>query len=206
MHVMYHLYILLLLCATLPLQAVIAALTILTSGRPVFFTQERVGKNGKPFLLYKFRTMRTDAGDRKRQLLRQNEADGPVFKIKNDPRYTRFGRFLSHTGLDELPQLYNVFCGDMALIGPRPLPVSEARKLAPWMKKREDLLPGIISPAILGGKYHQNFRAWMKSDIRYVQTKNIIYDSRLTVAAVRFLFVIFWRETLHSLRSIFRER
>ncbi|MCX8009369.1 MAG: sugar transferase [Patescibacteria group bacterium] len=105
---------------------------------------------------------------------KHNEADGPVFKIHNDPRLTKFGAFLYHTGLDEIPQLFNVLFGTMAIIGPRPLPVEEARKLKPWQKQRECVLPGIISPWILDGYHKNTFNEWMESNIEYTQKQIIL--------------------------------
>ncbi len=176
-----------------PVLAVITVFIAFTSGFPVIFRQVRVGKNGELFTIYKFRTMIRSADKKKRQLMKQNESDGPVFKIRNDPRFTRIGAFLSHTGLDELPQIINVLRGEMALIGPRPLPVSEAKKLKAWMKVREQILPGIISPAILTGKYHENFNSWMRSDVMYVQKKNAIGDVRLFLQSFSFLAKLFVR-------------
>lgn len=137
--------------------------------------------------MYKFRTMRLGAEDEQSSLYTHNESDGPVFKMRNDPRFTVLGKFLAHTGLDEIPQLYNVLRGEMALFGPRPLPVAEAAKLKPWQRKRHDIKPGILSPAILTGKYHEDFDAWMKSDIAYIKEKSFIYDMHLAKRAVKFL-------------------
>ena len=153
----------------------------------IFFRQKRIGKNGKPFVMYKFRTMRLGAEKEQLSLRKYNESDGPVFKIHNDPRFTVLGKFLAHTGLDELPQLYNVVRGDMALFGPRPLPVSEAAKLTPWQKKRHAIKPGILSPAILTGKYHEEFDAWMKSDIAYAKEKSVRRDVSLALHSTAFL-------------------
>jgi len=133
-------------------------------------------------------------------MVSKNESSGPTFKIHNDPRFTRIGKFLSHTGLDELPQVFNVLHGDMALIGPRPLPVSEAEKLKPWMQARERVLPGIISPAILTGGYHKNFIAWMKSDVAYAKEKNVYTDMVLLIRMIPFLFGLVWREIIRPLK------
>lgn len=172
---------------------VIGIMVFLLSGKPVLFLQERVGKNGKRFVMYKFRTMIPNADNLKRRYTPRNESEGPVFKIYNDPRFTVIGRFLSHTGLDELPQFLNVLRGDMAFIGPRPLPIAEVKKLKPWMKVREQILPGIISPAILTGKYHENFELWMRSDVSYVKKKNALGDVRLFLQSFSFLARLFIR-------------
>lgn len=190
----YSFAVLLLFFVSLPLQAVVSILIWSTSGIPLFFTQKRIGKVGKPFTMYKFRTMRAGAEKEQRNFRRRNESDGPVFKIHNDPRYTKVGKFLAHTGLDELPQLLNVLRGDMALFGPRSLPVSEAAKLKSWQQKRHDIKPGILSPAILTGKYHEDFNAWMKSDVAYVKNKSFMYDLRLAWQTLKFLINLFLQE------------
>jgi len=178
---------------TLPLQAAIALAVLLTSGPPVIFRQKRIGKNGRIFTLYKFRTMVPDAERRKQKLRGENEATGPAFKIRNDPRFTAIGKILSHTGLDELPQLYNMVKGDMVFFGPRPLPVAEAKKLTSWMRVRETVLPGVISPAILTGKYHKDFNAWMKSDAVYVLHKSVTHDIGLFFRLIPFAAGMVWR-------------
>ena len=145
--VLYLLAVVAIFLLSLPVQVIIVVLIMLTSGFPIIFRQRRMGKKGQPFVMYKFRTMVRDAEKAKRNYVSLNESVGPVFKIHNDPRFTLIGKILSHTGFDELPQLFNVLRGDMALIGPRPLPVSEAKKLKPWMHARQQIRPGIISPA-----------------------------------------------------------
>lgn len=192
----YYAFLTVLIILTLPLQICVALLVLLTSGRPILFVQKRIGKNGKAFLLYKYRTMKRDAQLTQAALSRKNESDGPVFKIYNDPRFTPVGNFLSHTGLDELPQFVNVLRGEMSLIGPRPLPVAEAKKLAPWMHTRERVLPGIISPAILTGSYHKDFRAWMRYDVEYVKQKNPQGDLLLCFAALPFMGRMFVQSVL----------
>lgn len=172
---------------SLPCAITIGLFVVLVSGFPILFRQKRMGKNGKPFIMYKFRTMVNGAQRQQTKYLGRNESQGPAFKIHHDPRFTRIGKVLSHTGLDELPQLYNVIRGEMALIGPRPLPVSEAKKLKSWMRERERILPGIISPAILTGTYHKNFDAWMRSDVAYAANKNPWGDLWLFVRFVPFV-------------------
>ncbi len=178
------------------MMGVVAVLIVLTSGFPIIFRQKRVGKNGTMFTIYKFRTMILSAEKKKSQYRRHNESDGPVFKIYNDPRFTPIGKFLSHTGLDELPQLFNVLRGDMTLIGPRPLPVFEAKKLKPWMRVRESVLPGIISPAILTGSYHKDFNAWMRYDASYVKEKNPQRDLVLCFEALPFMGRMFMQSVM----------
>lgn len=187
MQITYTFFLLALFVLSLPIQALVAFGIVFTSGFPIFFRQMRGGKNGKPFVMYKFRTMRTRAEKQQGSLFSKNEANGPVFKIHNDPRFTFLGKFLAHTGLDELPQLYNVLIGDMALFGPRPLPMAEAKRLKPWQQARHAIKPGILSPAILTGKYHEDFDAWMKNDIAYSKKKSFHYDMQLAFRAVKFL-------------------
>lgn len=186
-HIGQRLISLMLILLASPLFVLVGVIIILEDGFPILFFQRRVGKNNEIFTLYKFRTM-VGGADRKQQSLRfHNESDGPVFKIHNDPRFTRIGKFLSHTGLDELPQLWNVLRGEMALIGPRPLPVREVAKLKPWMQTRHTVLPGIISPAVLSGNYHSDFDAWMKSDVVYAKEKTTTEDVKLLPTAL-----VFW--------------
>jgi lipopolysaccharide/colanic/teichoic acid biosynthesis glycosyltransferase len=199
MRVLIQLFTILLIIILSPLYAVIAISVYLDSGLPILFRQKRIGKNGKPFIMYKFRTMGHGAEKQQKELTPLNEAYGPVFKMYNDPRYTAIGKFLAHTGLDELPQLYNILRGDMALIGPRPLPVAEGAKLLPWQRKRHEIKPGIISPWILEGYHAQAFDAWMKSDIAYAKRKNFGYDVHLAARTVALLLRLFFREfTSHS--------
>jgi len=198
MRVLYKAFICFLIVLSLPFMAVACLAIAFTSGFPFLFTQIRVGKKGQKFTLYKFRTMIRGADGQQKELTPLNEAHGPVFKIHNDPRYTRIGKFLAHTGLDELPQLFNVFLGDMAIIGPRPLPVAEAKKLKPWQRKRYEIKPGIISPWILEGYHTQTFDVWMKSDITYIKKKSFLYDLSLAGRTVSLLVRLFVREILPS--------
>jgi lipopolysaccharide/colanic/teichoic acid biosynthesis glycosyltransferase len=179
---------------SLPIFIIVSVSILFTSGFPIFFVQDRVGKGGKVFRLFKFRTMVRDAEKIQGKYQKLNEADGPAFKIRNDPRFTRLGRFLSHTGLDELPQLYNIIIGDMVLIGPRPLPINEAHKLKPWMQERHKIKPGIISPWILEGYHRNSFTDWMQSDLRYVEQKSPIYDIKLAGKAFILMFRLFCGE------------
>ncbi len=193
---LHRVFVCLLIALSVPLQLVIMVFIMITSGWPVFFVQKRAGKNGKAFVMYKFRTMRVGADTEQQTLRTRNEAYGPVFKIHDDPRYTPIGKFLAHTGLDEIPQLYNVLRGDMTLFGPRPLPVAEAAKLKAWQKKRHAIPPGIISPWIFNGYHKQSFDAWMKSDIAYIKDKSFWYDLRLAGRTVKLLLSLLARELI----------
>lgn len=197
-HSLYYILITALLLVSFPFLVCVAVIIVLTSGFPILFRQKRVGKDGVVFTIYKFRTMVLDAEIHKKQYLKLNESQGPAFKIHHDPRFTGVGKFLSHTGLDELPQLINVLCGEMSLIGPRPLPLLEAKKLRKWMRVREQVLPGIISPAILTGTYHKDFDAWMRRDVLYVKEKNPVGDVKLFILSFPFLVRLFVRSLLHK--------
>ena len=148
-------------------------ITKCTSSGPFLFKQKRLGKNKKPFALYKIRTMKVGAEKLQKKYQKLNEADGPVFKIRNDPRFTPFGKWLSHTGLDELPQLINIVKGEMSFIGPRPLPVSEAIKIPTKYAPRFSVLPGITSPWVVEGSHQLSFKDWMELDLWYAKNKNI---------------------------------
>lgn len=143
----------------------------------IFFSQNRVGRDGKVFRLYKFRTMRAGAEGEQKKLQKLNEADGPVFKIRDDPRFTKIGRWLARTGLDELPQVINVLKGEMALVGPRPLPVDE-EKLIPgrWRQKRRRVKPGLTSSWVVQGGHNLSFSNWMELDMKDIDNKNFVYD------------------------------
>lgn len=126
-----------------------------------------------------------------------NEADGPVFKIRNDPRYTKVGRFLSHSGLDELPQIINVIKGEMVFVGPRPLPIDEGVKIPiKYRKKRESVRPGIISPWVFDGYHNLSFKEWMKSDMGYINDKSKGKDCFLFLKGVMKLVKLIVAEAL----------
>lgn len=160
----------------------------ISSKGPFLFKQKRIGKDQKPFWIYKIRTMVINAENLKPKIINLNEADGPVFKIHNDPRYTKIGRFLSHTGLDELPQLINIIKGEMDFVGPRPLPVAEAKLIPQKYQKRFNVLPGITSPWVLQGAHKLSFREWMESDLAYIKNRSLWYDS--TILGKSFLLVL----------------
>ncbi|MGN6545307.1 MAG: sugar transferase [Aureliella sp.] len=169
------------LLVALPLIAVAALIIRWTSPGPAFFAQERIGFLGERFRIYKLRTMVVDAEKLKSQLLERNERDGPAFKMRNDPRITRIGRFLRSTGLDELPQLWNVLIGDMSLVGPRPLPVEEAEQCEHWQRARMDTKPGLTCYWQLAKSRKMSFVEWMRLDMRYARTRNFWLDTRLII-------------------------
>ncbi len=168
-----------------PLFLIIALFIKLDSPGPAIFKQKRVGKDGKIFIFYKFRNMVKNAEKLKKKYLHLNEANGPVFKIKNDPRYTRVGKFLSHTGLDELLQLLNILKGEMSLVGPRPLPVDEeAQILKKWQEKRRTAKPGIACSWLLRGAHSLSFEQWVKLDLEDIRKSSFLYDLRILFAVV----------------------
>ncbi len=173
----YVAFILLIVCV--PLFLLLYILVKTTSKGSFIFEQKRLGKNKKPFWLYKIRTMVINAENLKSKIQNLNEADGPVFKIRNDPRYTKIGKFISHTGLDELPQLVNIIKGEMSFVGPRPLPVEEALKVPKKYERRFYVLPGITSSWVVKGSHKLSFDQWMKLDLEYIEKKSLWYDLQI---------------------------
>ena len=155
----------------------IALAVKLTSPGPVIFAQVRVGRYGRHFRFYKFRSMYVDAEARKAELLSQNESkDGVIFKMKDDPRVTKVGRFLRRTSLDELPQLWNVFVGDMSLVGPRPPVPSEVAEYTLEDRKRLDVIPGITCLWQIKGRSEIPFHEQVRLDKEYIQTPGFWKD------------------------------
>lgn len=170
-----------------PVMIAIAIAIKMTSSGPVFFSQRRGGLGGKPFNLYKFRSMTTDAEERKSELMKFNQRSGPVFKMKEDPRVTTVGRFIRKTSLDELPQLFNVVLGDMSLVGPRPLPVAEERGYNHWHWRRLDVKPGLTCIWQVTCRHDSDFDRWVRLDLEYISQQSLWLDFSLlcrTVPAV----------------------
>jgi exopolysaccharide biosynthesis polyprenyl glycosylphosphotransferase len=166
------------------LYAAIALAIKMTSKGPVLFRQERVGMNGRRFTFYKFRSMVIDADRRKAELQHLNEMDGPVFKIKNDPRVTRVGRFLRKFSLDEFPQMWNVLRGDMSLVGPRPPVPSEVEKYESWARRRLSVRPGITCLWQVSGRNSINFQQWMELDLAYIDNWTLGLDFKILLKTV----------------------
>ncbi len=171
-----------------PLMLVIVVLIKLDSRGPVLFSQNRVGRNGKIFKMYKFRSMVANAEDLLRELRSKNEMSGPMFKIKYDPRVTRVGRFIRKTSLDELPQLINVLKGDMSLVGPRPNLPDEVRKFDKWMLDKLVIRPGLTCFWQVMGRNSIEFVQWMNLDVKYVEKRTFKLDMVLILKTVRLLF------------------
>lgn len=164
-----------------PLLLLIALLIKLDSPGPVLFTQERVGLHGRRFKLYKFRTMVRDAEKLLPQLLQRNEADGPVFKLRNDPRVTRVGRFLRRTSLDELPQFINVLKGDMSVVGPRPPLPHEVEKYNGAWRRRLSVKPGITCIWQATARHRVSFEEWVRMDLEYIDNWSLWLDLKLVL-------------------------
>jgi len=168
----------------LPTMAIVAALIKFTSRGPVFFRQKRGGLGGKPFTLYKFRSMVVDADKRKAELMKFNERGGPVFKMTNDPRVTPVGRFIRQWSLDELPQFFNVFVGDMSLVGPRPPTLDEVEKYSAWQDERLHVKPGITCLWQVTARHDSNFEKWVRLDIEYVRRRSFMLDMKILARTV----------------------
>jgi exopolysaccharide biosynthesis polyprenyl glycosylphosphotransferase len=168
----------------MPLLLTVAVLIKLTSKGPVFFRQVRVGLHGRTFRMLKFRSMVVDAEERKEALAAQNEMTGPVFKMKNDPRVTRIGRFIRKYSIDELPQLINVLRGDMTIVGPRPPVPSEVAKYKPWQRRRLSVRPGLTCIWQVSGRNQITFDEWMYLDMRYIDHWTLLEDLRLIFRTV----------------------
>jgi exopolysaccharide biosynthesis polyprenyl glycosylphosphotransferase len=173
-----------------PLFAILAIGTKLDSSGPVIFKQKRVGLNGRLFSMYKFRSMKDGAEKEQDSLQDMNEMAGPVFKIKDDPRVTPFGKFIRKFSLDEFPQLFNVFRGDMSLVGPRPPVPSEVRQYERRYRRRLSMRPGITCLWQVSGRNEiKDFDTWMRLDLQYIDTWSLLNDLRIlfkTIPAVLF--------------------
>lgn len=169
----------------LPVFAAIGIAVKRSSPGPVFFSQIRVGQDGRFFRFWKFRTMRQDAEALKASLAAQNESkDGVIFKMKDDPRITRIGKFLRRTSLDELPQLWNVFVGDMSLVGPRPPVPSEVQEYTLEDRKRLNVKPGLTCLWQIGGRSDLSFREQVRLDKEYIQSPSVWKDLAILLKTI----------------------
>jgi exopolysaccharide biosynthesis polyprenyl glycosylphosphotransferase len=172
-----------------PLWALIALAIRLDSPGPILFRQERVGLHGKPFTLFKFRSMYVDAEEQLEKLRARNEAAGPLFKIREDPRRTRVGRFIRRTSLDELPQFINVLAGDMSMVGPRPGLASEVAQYQDWHRKRLAVVPGLTGLWQVSGRSELTFDEMVMLDIYYAENWSLGMDLRIILRTVpQFIF------------------
>ncbi|RDY71763.1 sugar transferase [Halobacillus trueperi] len=173
-----------------PLLLLVAILIKVEDPRgPVFFKQIRVGKNEKDFYMYKFRSMVVDAEARLENLIQYNETTGSMFKLKNDPRVTKIGRFIRKTSIDELPQLWNVLKGEMSLVGPRPPLPREVKEYTTYHKQRLFVTPGCTGLWQVSGRSNIGFDEMVKLDLEYISERNVLFDIRIILKTI---LVMFW--------------
>ena len=168
-----------LIVVSAPLMLAIVALVKLTSRGPVLYTSERIGLCGRSFSFYKFRSMYLDADKRMAEVIGSNEKDGPIFKMHDDPRITRIGRFLRQMSMDELPQLFNVLRGDMSLVGPRPPLPNEVAKYDDYAMERLSIRPGMTCYWQIMGRSNLSFDEWMDLDHRYLEEMGVVTDLKI---------------------------
>jgi exopolysaccharide biosynthesis polyprenyl glycosylphosphotransferase len=174
-----------LLLLLLPLFVVVAIAIKLDSAGPIFFVQDRFGLNKRHFRMIKFRTMRADAEARMQEVEHLNEKSGPIFKIKNDPRVTRIGRWLRKTSIDELPQLINVLFGEMSVVGPRPLSVRDALRMElAWQRRRFSVKPGLTCLWQVSGRSNLSFEQWMELDLEYIDHWSLKLDASILLRTI----------------------
>jgi exopolysaccharide biosynthesis polyprenyl glycosylphosphotransferase len=167
-----------------PLFLAVAVAIRLGSPGPILFRQKRVGADGKVFICYKFRSMREDAEWRQAELEAQNEADGAIFKIRDDPRITPVGRFLRSWSLDELPQLWNVLKGEMSLVGPRPLPVRDLQLMEETHKRRLEAIPGMTGYWLIRGRSNLSFEEMVRLDLYYIENWSLSFDIKIILRTI----------------------
>lgn len=172
-----------------PILLVTAIVIKIDSKGKVIFSQLRTGKNGKPFTLYKFRSMYAGAETRRNDLISQNEMDGPVFKISNDPRITKVGRFIRSYSIDELPQLVNVIRGEMSLVGPRPLATYETEKFTEEELRRHLIKPGLTCYWQISGRNKVSFREWIELDMKYIKEMSIKTDLKIILLTFKAVII-----------------
>lgn len=163
---------------------IIAAFIKFCDGGPVLYTQERVGKDGRRFKIYKFRSMYVDADKLLEKLKDQNEVTGPMFKMKNDPRITSVGRFLRKTSLDEIPQLWNVLRGDMSLVGPRPPLPSEVANYSKYDLQRLWVIPGCTGLWQATERNNVGFEEMVELDLEYIQKRSLLFDAKIILLTI----------------------
>jgi Sugar transferases involved in lipopolysaccharide synthesis len=172
-----------------PLFLLVAVLIKLESPKgPVFFYQTRVGRNEQTFKMFKFRSMVTNAEEMLESLLSQNEVEGAMFKIKEDPRITRVGKFIRKTSIDELPQLWNVIRGEMSLVGPRPSLPREVNEYSSYDKLRLKVQPGCTGLWQVSGRNELSFKEMVELDLRYIEERGFLLDLKLMLLTVRIMF------------------
>lgn len=175
------------MAALWPFMLIVAlAIVIESPGAGPIFKQKRVGRDGKEFMFYKFRSMIPGAEDRLGELLSENEMQGPVFKMRNDPRITRVGRIIRRCSIDELPQLYNVLRGDMSIVGPRPGLPREVEQYDSYARQRLLVTPGLICYwQIQPNRNSLTFEEWLELDLKYIKERSFLTDWRIIFATFR---------------------
>ncbi|MBC2812204.1 sugar transferase [Enterococcus faecalis] len=172
----------------MPVFMIVAVCIFLDSPGPVIFSQYRIGKDGRPFKMYKFRSMVLNAESLLLSLQEKNEASGPMFKIKNDPRITKFGKFIRKTSIDELPQLWNVLKGEMSLVGPRPALPSEVNQYTKYQKCRLIVKPGCSGLWQVCGRSQVSFEMMIYLDLIYIREQNIFLDFIIILKTINQMF------------------
>jgi len=167
-----------------PLILVLAIIIRVTTHGPVFYRSKRIGRGGREFTFLKLRSMVKDAHSKRGHLNHLNEADGPVFKIARDPRITPIGRFMRSTSLDEVPQFWNVLCGDMSLVGPRPPIPEEVAQYEPWQLRRLDVRPGLTCLWQISGRSRIGFQEWMRLDLEYIRHRSLKLDLKILLRTI----------------------
>lgn len=181
-----------LIVLAIPMAIVALIIWIDSPGASPIFLQDRVGRDGKVFKLYKFRSMIPNAEAKLKEVLEQNEMDGPVFKIKDDPRITRVGRFIRKTSIDELPQLVNILKGDMSIVGPRPALPREVAQYTSYEKQRLYVTPGLTCYwQVQPNRNELTFDQWMELDLKYIQDRNFWLDWKLIFQTVVVVFKMY---------------
>ncbi len=168
----------------LPVYIIVALLIKIDSKGAILFSQERKGYKGKSFKMYKFRSMVTNAEELLKELEEKNEASGHMFKIRNDPRITRIGKFIRKTSIDELPQLFNVLKGDMSIVGPRPPIVREVAQYDSWHNLRLSVKPGLTGLWQISGRNDIGFEEMVRLDLKYIRERGFWYDFKIIIKTI----------------------
>ena len=164
--------------------AIVAVAIKLDSRGPVIYASERIGRDSRPFTMFKFRSMVVGAEAGKDDILHLNEVEGPVFKLRDDPRVTRVGRYIRRLSLDELPQLFNVLIGDMSLVGPRPPLASEVADYQPWQMQRLTVIGGLTGLWQISGRSDLDFDDLCRLDIEYIETWSLLLDVQILLKTI----------------------
>ena len=172
-----------------PVFLITAIAILLEDGRPVFFTQQRAGKDLKSFKIYKFRSMYKDADSKLKDLLKDNEQTGHAFKIKNDPRITKVGKFIRKVSIDELPQLLNIIRGDMSIVGPRPILPWQMEECNEYEKQRSIVQPGLTCYWQISGRADIKWEQWVELDLDYIENMSLWTDIKMIIKTIPALFV-----------------